>query len=106
MASTRCRSRSASYIGINEAPNEIFGKTMRISDDLMWRYFELLSFKQSLADIARMQADVAGSRANPRDFKLALALELVERFHGKPAADESLRYWNEIIKGGALPTRD
>ena len=92
------------YIGINEAPNEIFGKTMRISDDLMWRYFELLSFKQSLADIARMQADVAGSRANPRDFKLALALELVERFHGKPAADESLRYWNEIIKGGALPT--
>lgn len=92
------------YIGINEAPNEIFGKTMRISDDLMWRYFELLSFKQSLADISRMRADVAASQANPRDFKLALALELVERFHGKPAADESLRYWNETIKGGALPS--
>ena len=92
------------YIGINEAPNEIFGKTMRISDDLMWRYFELLSFAQSMADIARMKAEVGAGQANPRDFKLALALELVERFHGKPAAAEALRYWNDTIKGGALPT--
>jgi tyrosyl-tRNA synthetase len=91
------------YIGINEAPNEIFGKTMRISDDLMWRYLELLSFAKSLSDIRRMRADVVAGQANPRDFKLALALELVERFHGKAAADDSLRYWNDIIKGGALP---
>jgi len=91
------------YIGINEAPNEIFGKTMRISDELMWRYFELLSFAKSMADIARMRGDVAAGHANPRDFKLALALELVERFHGKAASDDSLRYWNDTIKGGALP---
>ena len=91
------------YIGINEAPNEIFGKTMRISDDLMWRYFELLSFAKSLAEIQRMRAEVAAGQANPRDFKVALALELVARFHGQSAADESLRYWNETIKGGALP---
>ena len=91
------------YIGINEAPNEIFGKTMRISDDLMWRYFELLSFAKSLADIAQMKRDVVNGVANPRDFKMALANELVERFHGRPAADESIRYWNETVKGGALP---
>ncbi len=91
------------YIGINEAPNEIFGKTMRISDDLMWRYFELLSFAKSLADIERMKRDVADGAANPRDFKVALALELVERFHGKSAAEDSIRYWNETIKGGAMP---
>ncbi|MCC6560565.1 MAG: tyrosine--tRNA ligase [Xanthomonadales bacterium] len=92
------------YIGINEAPTEIFGKTMRISDELMWRYFELLSFAKSMADIARMKSEVAAGHANPRDFKLALALELVERFHGKTASDDSLRYWNDTVKGGALPT--
>ncbi len=92
------------YIGINEAPNEIFGKTMRISDDLMWRYFELLSFAKSLADIDRMKREVTAGASNPRDFKVSLALELVERFHGKAVAEESIRYWNETIRGGAMPT--
>ena len=91
------------YIGINESPNEIFGKTMRISDDLMWRYFELLSFAKSLGDIAQMKREVVTGVANPRDFKMALANELVERFHGRLAAEESIRYWNETVKGGALP---
>ena len=51
-----------------------------------------------------MKQDVGSGLANPRDFKVALALELVERFHGKSAADDSLRYWNDTVKGGALPT--
>src|SRR5579871_3513820 len=68
------------YIGINEAPNEIFGKVMRLSDELMWRYFELLSFAKSLDDIKAMRAEVAGG-TNPRDFKMALSRELTARFH-------------------------
>ncbi len=91
------------YIGINEAPNEIFGKVMRLSDDLMWRYFELLSFAKSLNDIALMKTAVAAGK-NPRDHKIELAMELVARFHGAAAADAAIAYWNETIRGGALPT--
>ena len=92
------------YIGINEPPNAIFGKTMSISDELMWRYYELLSWEASLADIARMRADVAARQANPRDFKLALARELVARFHDRAAAEEAIRYWNDTVRAGQLPT--
>jgi tyrosyl-tRNA synthetase len=62
------------YVGINEPPNEIFGKVMSLSDDLMWRYFELLSFAKSMGDIARMREAVMGG-ANPRDFKMELGAE-------------------------------
>jgi tyrosyl-tRNA synthetase len=91
------------YIGINEPANEIFGKTMRISDVGMWRYFELLSFQKSLSDIERMRAEVAAGQANPRDFKMQLAAELVARFHGEPAAQGAIRHWNEVVQGGGTP---
>ncbi len=90
------------YIGINEPANEIFGKIMRLSDDMMWRYCELLSFAKSLADIARMRAAVAAG-ANPRDFKMELATELAARFHGQAAADAAVRHWHEVVQGGGVP---
>src|SRR5215475_8562718 len=90
------------YIGINEPPNEIFGKVMRLSDDLMWRYYELLSFDKSMADIKTMRDAVAGG-ANPRDYKMALAAELTARFHDKAAADGAIKHWNEVVQGGGVP---
>jgi len=90
------------YIGINEPPNEIFGKVMRLSDDLMWRYYELLSFDKSLADIARMRAAVGEGR-NPRDYKLELATELAARFHGAAAANAAVGHWNDVVQGGGVP---
>jgi tyrosyl-tRNA synthetase len=91
------------YIGINEPPNEIFGKVMRLSDDLMWRYFELLSFEKSMDDIAKMKRAVADGGLNPRDGKMQLAAELTARFHGKPAAEAAIRHWHEVVQGGAVP---
>jgi tyrosyl-tRNA synthetase len=90
------------YIGINEPANDIFGKTMSVADDLMWRWFTLLSFEKSLEDIERMKRDVAAG-ANPRDFKVQLARELVDRFHGQGAGEAAIQHWNEVIKGGAVP---
>jgi tyrosyl-tRNA synthetase len=90
------------YIGVNEPPNEIFGKIMRLSDDMMWRYFELLSFEKSLGDIKTMRAEVSGG-TNPRDMKMALARELTARFHGTQAADGAIRHWNEVVQGGGVP---
>ena len=72
------------YIGINESPDEMFGKLMSISDELMWRYFELLSFKD-LSAIAAMRRSVQEGQ-NPRDIKFELAKEIVGRFHGGPRA--------------------
>ncbi|MGN1036039.1 MAG: tyrosine--tRNA ligase, partial [Rhodocyclaceae bacterium] len=77
------------YIGIDEPPNEIFGKVMSVSDDLMWRYYDLLSFR-SISEIAKFKTDVSEGK-NPRDIKVLLALEIVERFHGKSAADKALQ---------------
>jgi len=91
------------YIGIDEPPNAIFGKTMSVSDTLMWRWFELLSFEKSLDDIAGMRREAEAGQANPRDFKMDLARELVARFHGAAAADEAVRYWNETLRAGQLP---
>jgi tyrosyl-tRNA synthetase len=68
------------YIGINESADTQFGKLMSISDDLMWRYFELLSFRP-LADVAALRKSIAEGR-NPRDVKFELGVEIVERFHG------------------------
>ncbi|MFO7582321.1 tyrosine--tRNA ligase [Guyparkeria sp.] len=75
------------YIGIEEAPDEQFGKLMSISDDLMWRYFELLSFRP-LEEIARLREEMEQGR-NPRDIKFELAIELVDRFHGMGAGEKA-----------------
>lgn len=91
------------YIGITDAPNEMFGKIMSISDDLMWKYFELLSFKKSLNDIAEMTRAVHEDNANPRHFKVELALEIVERFHSKQAADNALEDFEKRFKQGEIP---
>src|SRR5258705_6264568 len=72
------------YIGITEDADSMFGKLMSISDELMWRYFELLSFRP-LAEIAALRSAAAGGR-NPRDIKLELAHELVSRFHDAAVA--------------------
>lgn len=69
------------YIGIEEAPDEQFGKLMSISDDLMWRYFDLLSFRP-LVEIKKLREEMQAGR-NPRDIKFELAMEIVDRFHGK-----------------------
>ncbi len=91
------------YIGINEPPNEIFGKVMRLSDELMWRYFELLSFEKSLADLKSLREGVQHGRANPRDLKMELARELTARFHGAAAAEGAIRHWHEVVQGGGVP---
>jgi tyrosyl-tRNA synthetase len=90
------------YIGINEPANTIFGKTMSISDELMWRWYTLLSFEKSLVDLERMKHEVAGG-ANPREFKMDLARELVDRFHGAGAGAAAIAHWNEVVRGGAVP---
>jgi tyrosyl-tRNA synthetase len=86
------------YIGISEAPGEMFGKLMSISDELMWSYFTLLSFKP-LAEIAKMKEEVSSGR-NPRDFKVALAQEIVTRFHDADASEKALEDFNHRAKGG------
>jgi tyrosyl-tRNA synthetase len=90
------------YIGINEPANTIFGKTMSISDDLMWRWYTLLSFEKSLADIERMKSEVAAG-SNPREYKMDLARELVDRFHGAGAGAAAIAHWNDVVRGGAVP---
>jgi tyrosyl-tRNA synthetase len=77
------------YIGIAEPPGDMFGKVMKISDELMWRYFELLSFRP-LAEIAGLKQS-AGEGRNPRDIKLELAKEITARFHGAPEAERAER---------------
>lgn len=89
------------YIGINEAPREIFGKVMSISDDLMWRYFDLLSFRDG-AEIELLKAEVVAGR-NPRDVKVMLAQELVARFHTAQAADDALSEFEARFRQGVLP---
>ncbi len=89
------------YIGIAEPAKEIFGKTMSVSDDLMWRYYDLLSFRSS-AEIAALRRDVAEGR-NPRDVKVLLAQELVARFHGAGAADEALADFEARFQRNAIP---
>jgi len=86
------------YVGISEAPNSMFGKLMSISDDLMWSYFELLSFK-AMADIAQLKVECTSGR-NPRDAKVMLAQEIVARFHGGQAAEDALADFVNRSKGG------
>jgi tyrosyl-tRNA synthetase len=87
------------YIGINEPAIDIVTKTLRVGDDLMWRWFELLSFEVSLAELARMKADVASGLLNPRDAKLRLARELAARFHGAEAAETAVAGWHAVVRG-------
>ncbi|MGL4409400.1 tyrosine--tRNA ligase [Zoogloea sp.] len=89
------------YIGIYEAPNEIFGKVMSISDDLMWRYYELLSFLPS-SEIAKLRTAIAEGR-NPRDVKVQLAQELVARFHNQAAAVAALEDFEARFQRNAIP---
>lgn len=89
------------YVGIAEPPQEIFGKLMSISDELMWRYFELLSFLTS-DTIAKLKREVMEGR-NPRDVKVMLAQELVARFHSRRDADLALEDFQARFQRGALP---
>jgi tyrosyl-tRNA synthetase len=89
------------YIGITESPEQIFGKLMSISDDLMWRYLELLSF-ESLATIDKWKVEVATGR-NPRDIKVTLAQEIVGRFHDRSAAERALADFEARFKQGEVP---
>lgn len=89
------------YVGINEPPREIFGKLMSVSDDLMWRYYELLSFRSN-EEIARFKDEISGGR-NPRDVKVLLAQEIVERFHSRQAAEDALVDFEARFRQGAIP---
>ena len=86
------------YIGINEDPNTMFAKVMSISDDLMWRWYTLLSFR-SEAEIAALRSEVQGGR-NPKDAKVMLAKEITARFHSAPAADAAEQDFINRSKGG------
>jgi tyrosyl-tRNA synthetase len=89
------------YVGINEPPREIFGKLMSVSDELMWRYFDLLSFRGA-GEVARLKAEASTGR-NPRDVKVLLAQEIVARFHGHGAAVDALADFETRFRQGAIP---
>ena len=95
-------SKSANnYIGINDAPSEMFGKIMSISDVLMWRYYELLSFRP-LEEIEQFRQDIENG-ANPRDIKIALAKEIIARFHDETAAQAAHQEFINRFQKGAMP---
>ncbi len=98
------------YIGINEPAIDIVTKTMKIGDELMWRWIELLSFEISLSELAKLKADIASGGLNPRDLKLRLARELTTRFHDASAAELAIAGWNAAVRGegdtALLPTTD
>jgi tyrosyl-tRNA synthetase len=87
------------YIGIDEPAIDMVTKTMKIDDDLMWRWFELLSFEVSLDALTAMRRDVASGALNPRDAKLKLARELAARFHGAAAAEQAIAGWHAVVRG-------
>ncbi|WP_130538208.1 tyrosine--tRNA ligase [Thiomicrorhabdus indica] len=89
------------YIGIKDEPNDMFGKVMSVSDELMWRYYELLSF-ESLETIEGLKQAVAEGE-NPRNVKVKLAMELIERFHNKEAAESALKDFETKFSKNAIP---
>ena len=89
------------YIGITDAPNDMFGKVMSISDELMWRYYDLLSFRP-LEEVAELKAQIAAG-ANPRDVKIALAKELIARFHDDDAAEAAHQDFIQRFQKNAIP---
>ncbi|WP_115719702.1 tyrosine--tRNA ligase [Gallaecimonas mangrovi] len=95
-------SKSAgNYIGINDAPTEMFGKIMSVSDELMWRYFELLSFRP-MDEIAGFKEAIAGG-ANPRDYKILLAKEIIARFHSDADAEAAHQDFIQRFQKNAIP---
>ncbi len=91
------------YIGIDEDPREMFGKLMSISDDLMWRYYDLLSLNKAIDEIAGMRVKAERGEHNPRDYKVGLAEEIVTRFHGKAMADAARQDFDRRFKKGQMP---
>lgn len=89
------------YIGIAEPPSEMFGKLMSVSDDLMWRYIELLSF-ESMTTVGQWKREVEAGR-NPRDIKVGFAQEIITRFHDRAAADKALADFEARFRQGAIP---
>ncbi len=89
------------YVGITDEPDEMFGKLMSISDEMMWRYFDLLSFKGN-EELAALKQSVADG-TNPRDIKYLLCEEIVERFHDRKAADAARETFIARFRGGAMP---
>lgn len=89
------------YVGITDAPNDMFGKIMSISDELMWRYYDLLSFKP-IEEINTLKQQVA-SGANPRDIKILLAKEIIARFHDEAAAEAAHQDFTQRFSKNALP---
>jgi tyrosyl-tRNA synthetase len=87
------------YIGIDEPAIDIVTKTMKIGDELMWRWFELLSFEVSLDELARMKHEIENGQLNPRDAKLRLARELAARFHDAAAAEQAIAGWHAVVRG-------
>lgn len=90
------------YIGVTESPKEMFGKIMSISDDLMWSYYDLLSFK-SVDEIKALKDKCQNEGYNPRDAKIELGREIVERYHGKEAANQAVDGFKSQFAKGALP---
>jgi tyrosyl-tRNA synthetase len=89
------------YIGIDEPGSEMFGKVMSISDELMWRWYPLLSFRPA-GEVAKLRAAIEGGR-NPRDAKVMLAQEIVARFHSQQVAEGALAEFEARFRGGAMP---
>jgi tyrosyl-tRNA synthetase len=89
------------YVGIADLPDDMFGKLMSISDELMWRYFELLSFRSE--DEIGSWRSACDAGANPRDFKVKLALEIIERFHDVSAANKAKENFEARFQKGAIP---
>lgn len=89
------------YIGINEPAIDIVNKTMKIGDELMWRWFELLSFDVSMDALAQMKSDVASGALHPREAKLRLARELAARFHTSQDAEAAIQGWQAAVRGEA-----
>lgn len=87
------------YIGINEPAIDMVTKTMKIGDELMWRWFELLSFDVSMDQLVQMKRDIAEGSLNPRDAKLRLARELTTRFHDAAAAEQAIAGWHAVVRG-------
>lgn len=90
------------YIGINEPPQEIYGKVMSISDDLMWRYYELLTDVSSSA-IEQMKSDTAAGKQHPMELKKALARRIVQDFHGESAANQASENWAKQFQKDQVP---
>ena len=89
------------YIGIADTADDMFGKIMSISDVLMWRYFELLSFR-SMSDIKQWK-EACENGDNPRNYKVKLAQEIIERFHDEDAATKALASFEARFQRGAMP---